>query len=108
LDVPQAARHLLCTLEVMKISVPPSIIKWLIVLPSLVALWFFIRQFFAPDACLDLGGSFNYAQWACSYTEDHAYVDTPFYFLGSFWVFAFSSIVSALVWLCYRRRGNAF
>ena len=92
----------------MKIFVPPSIIKWLIVLPSLVALWFFIRQLCAPDACLDLGGSFNYAQWACSHTEDHSYVDTPFYFLGSFWVFACCSAVSALAWLCYRRRGNAF
>ncbi len=85
-----------------------AITRGLIFLPSLVALWHFIGQLFAPDACLDHGGSFNYYSWECSYTENFPYVATPFFSLSSFWLFLGCGIASLVAFRFYRRSNNAF
>ena len=82
-----------------------ALIRALIFLPSLVSLWHFIGQFFAPDACLDRGGSFNYSSWECSFTDDYPYIATPFFKLGSFWLFLACAIAS-LVALRFSRGGK--
>lgn len=82
-----------------------AITRRLIFLPSLAALWHFIGQLFAPDGCLDHGGSFNYSLWECSYTENYPYIATPFISLGSFWLFLGGAIAS-LVALRFCRRGS--
>ncbi|CAD5377904.1 hypothetical protein OF001_U250001 [Pseudomonas sp. OF001] len=96
------------TLEAMRFSPRSAITTGLIFLPSLVAFWYFLGQAFAPDACLDHGGSFDYSAWQCSYTENHPYIATPFYSLLSFWVFWGCVIASSVAAHFYRRRGNAF
>jgi hypothetical protein len=82
-----------------------AITRGLIVLPSLLASWHFIGQLFAPDACLDHGGSFNYASWECGYAENFPYIATPFYSLGSFWLF-FGCAIASVVALRFHRRGS--
>jgi hypothetical protein len=72
---------------------------------AIVAGWNFLGDWFAPDACLDFGGSFDYQTWRCSYTDDHPYIDVPVYDLFSFWLFvmAVGVALTAFVWLRPRR-----
>jgi len=73
--------------------------------PALVGALYFEVEWGAPTACLDLGGSFDYAEWQCSYINNHPYVDVPVYQLTSFWLFVASMVVSvgAFLWLRTRR-----
>lgn len=58
------------------------------------AAWWFHADLTAPDACLDMGGAFDYARWLCDIEgiEVHAYVDTPVTALPSFPVFCASAL----------------
>ena len=55
-----------------------------------VAGWNFLGDWFAPDACLDFGGAFDYVHWRCSYDDNEtlSYIDVPAYRLPSFRLFA--------------------
>lgn len=77
-------------------------INYLIFLPSLLTFWDFIGELFAPDTCLDHGGSFNYSAWECSYTENYPYIATPFFQLNSFWLFLGCLGLGLLVLRFYR------
>jgi hypothetical protein len=49
----------------------------LLVLGGVLALWpavDYLREFVAVDACLDAGGSFDYAQSRCDLRESHEFV----------------------------------
>jgi hypothetical protein len=48
------------------------------------ALWHFAGEYFAPDACLDRGGSFNYLAWECSMEVMSQYIDIPIYQVAGF------------------------
>lgn len=50
----------------------------------------FLGDWFAPDACLDFGGAFDYVHWRCSHDDDEtlSYIDVPAYRLPSFQLFA--------------------
>ena len=78
-----------------------------VLVPALIAGLYLDVQWGAPGACLDLGGSFDYAKWQCSYTTNHPYVDVPLYELTSFWFFIASIVVSAWAFLWLRTRRTA-
>jgi hypothetical protein len=61
---------------------------------TLISLWYFLRAWFAPDACLDFGGSFNYVKWECS-SEVNQFIDIWAYELPSFWILV-SCVVLAI------------
>ena len=75
----------------------------------LVAGWFFLRDWFAPDACMDFGGAFDYERWRCSHDPDEhlAHVDVPLYKLLSFqlWLGVLAIAVVAQVALRVPRHG---
>lgn len=75
--------------------------------PALLGALYFEAQWGAPCGCLDLGGSFDYVEWQCSYIANHSYVHVPVYQLTSFWIFIASIGISVgtLFWL--RARSNA-
>jgi len=50
-----------------------------------VVAWSFVGSYLAPDACLDQGGSFNYSSWACSHSENSAFVSVPIFKVPGFW-----------------------
>jgi hypothetical protein len=68
-----------------------------------LALWvlaswpthYFLRALWAPDACLDHGGSFDYRLWQCSW-ETQPYINTPLHDIPGFW-FALVSILLVIV-----------
>jgi len=60
-----------------------KVVVWGLVL---VSIWFFLQQWFAPDACLDFGGSFDYILWQCSHDKNHQYISVPIYNYLSFWL----------------------
>lgn len=68
------------------------------------AAWWFHADLTAPDACLDMGGAFDYARWLCDIEgiEVHAYVDTPITALPSFPVFC--ACLAAYVVMRWQRR----
>ena len=65
-------------------------------LPAMVAATVFLREWFAPDACLNAGGSFNYVTWQCGHIQN-AFIDVPFYRFGTFWLFVVSFLFSAVM-----------
>ena len=71
-----------------------AVVAWV---ASLVTAWYFLRQWFAPDACLHLGGSFDCMNWECSYSERHAYIDVSAFDLPSFWVFITCTVIAVVV-----------
>ncbi|HYD79445.1 MAG TPA: hypothetical protein VEC06_06530 [Paucimonas sp.] len=48
------------------------------------AIWLFAGAYFAPDACLDFGGSFDYKSWECSKDVKHEYIEMPVYLVPGF------------------------
>lgn len=76
--------------------------------PSLIAAWCFLRQWWAPDACLDFGGSFDYVTWQCSHSKNHPYIEVPPYSYGSLWalIACVTFAVTASVVLRSRRNSS--
>ena len=70
----------------------------------LVAGWFFLRDWFAPDACMDFGGAFDYVHWRCSHdsTEHLSYIDVPAYKLPSFQLLLGAVLVAVVVQVVLR------
>jgi hypothetical protein len=81
----------------MKLAV--KLLAWLLVL---FTLWRFLGDWFAPDACLDSGGSFNYELWECS-GEVNQYVDVWFYELNSFKLFFVALVFACVLQWQWRR-----
>jgi hypothetical protein len=75
-------------------------------IPSLIAGWYFLGRYFAPDACLDLGGSFDYVNWVCSHSTDHQHLEVPFYNFGSFWIFVVCIVGAIAALPLMKRRGQ--
>jgi len=70
--------------------------------------WYFLRQWFAPDACMDRGAVFDYKKWECNYAaENLPYIEVPALGLGSFWLALSSVVIAAAVHVCVGRRANA-
>jgi hypothetical protein len=63
------------------------VVKTLIWLPAVLAGWHFLGDYFAPEGCMDSGGSFDYLRWQCGYQESLPYIYVPMYGLLSFWMF---------------------
>ncbi len=72
-------------------------IKIIVFLPVFIASWYFLRDYFAPDACLDFGGSFDYINWKCNYDVTLKYIEIPFYKIKTFWLVPFSLVFSLSV-----------
>ena len=62
-----------------------KIFSWILVF---IAVLCFLQSWLAPDACLDSGGSFDYIQWQCSFTNNHPYIEVYIYQFTSFWISA--------------------
>jgi hypothetical protein len=76
-------------------------------LPVLVSAWYFLGEWWAPDGCLDSGGSFDYVSWHCSNTENHPYIHVPIYEFRSFWAFVACLVLAASAIIGLRRRRGA-
>lgn len=59
-----------------------------------VSLWVFVRKWWAPDACLDRGGSFDYVRWKCDTLFDHPYIEIPVFAHAEFWIFVACGLVA--------------
>jgi hypothetical protein len=66
------------------------------------ALWHFLGVWYAPDACVDFGGSFDYELWECS-GEVNKYREISACQLPSFWILV-STIILAVGLRQYARR----
>lgn len=76
----------------------------------IIAGWSFLGDWFAPDACLDFGGAFDYVHWHCSHDPNEvlSYIDVPVYQLASFQVFsAFLALAIVLQISLRAPRANA-
>lgn len=71
----------------------------------LVAGWHFLGDWFAPGACMDFGGAFDYVNWRCSHNDDEVlkYIDVPAYRLPSFQLFAGCVVLAVTLHLALRR-----
>lgn len=68
----------------------------------LAGIWWFLRGYLAPSACLDFGGAFDYSNWACkSYDLEFEYGPAMIYFTSHFWALVLSFAV--FLW-CFRLR----
>lgn len=78
----------------MNIRLPMQCLRYASVAALTTAAWWFHADLTAPDACLDMGGAFDYARWLCDIDgiEMHAYIDTPVTALPSFPVFCASAL----------------
>ena len=83
-----------------------KILKIIVFVPVLIALWYFLRDYWAPDGCLDFGGSFDYVNWECNYEITQKYIDVPFYKIKTFWLVPFSMVFSITVLTYIRKLKN--
>ncbi len=44
---------------------------------AMALIWRSMAEFIAVDACLDRGGSYNYATGVCDFTESHPFAPQP-------------------------------
>lgn len=60
----------------------------------------FLSALWAPDTCLDHGGSFDYRLWECSQVNQ-PYIDTALHEVPDFWLALLSLVLSfaATKWL---------
>lgn len=67
-------------------------------LAPLVAGWHLLGEWFAPEACLDFGGAFDYVNWRCSHDDNEVlrYMEVPVYRLPSFQTFVACVALAAL------------
>ena len=73
-----------------------------------VSTWHFLRQWFAPDACVDRGTVFDYQRWKCDSAADQLpYLEVPAYALGSFWLALLAIVAATAVHVYTKRRENA-
>ena len=75
-------------------TVAATIVLWLV---AVFAFWSYLRNYFAPEACLDFGGSFDYTAWECSHSENKPYIYTPFFRVPGFQPALLSSGIAVLV-----------
>ena len=72
-------------------------LRWVLVLAIWVsASWpirYFLGALWAPDGCLDNGGSFDYRLWQCS-QETQPYIDTPLHEIPGFWLAVVSTLLA--------------
>lgn len=54
---------------------------------------YFLGALWAPDLCLDQGGSFDYRLWQCS-QESQPYINTPLYRIPGFWLAVISILLA--------------
>jgi hypothetical protein len=68
----------------------------------LAGIWWFLRGYLAPSACLDFGGAFDYSNWTCkSYDLEFEYAPAMIYFTSHFWALVLSFAI--FLW-CFRLR----
>ena len=72
---------------------------------TLVTGWYFFRDWFAPDACMDFGGAFDYVSWRCSHDNNESlrYIEVAAYQLPSFWLFAISCALAVVLQVVLQR-----
>jgi len=75
------------------------VISFAVWLAPLVAGWHLLGELFAPEACLDFGGAFDYVNWRCSQDDQEVfqYMEVPVYRLPSFQAFTGCLALTALV-----------
>ena len=82
--------------------------QYLIVLVVWIVAAYFLARFadayIAPDACLDAGGSFDYAAWLCSHETNHSFISVGISHVPGFWPLA-ASLLLALGSSAYVLRG---
>ena len=75
-------------------------------IPALIFGWYFLRIWFAPDDCLDFGGSFDYVEWECNHTHKNPYIHVPVYHFVSFWLFVIGIIFALLTCIALKACRN--
>lgn len=67
-----------------------------------VVLWALLRKWFAPDGCLDRGGSFDYVKWECDLSNDHPYIAVPVYAHAESWMFTVCALLAIGLSIAHR------
>ena len=78
----------------MKPKLPLTVIGALLLIAAAILILPNISAFFASDACLDSGGSYDYVAGRCDYVQNHPFV--PFYRTWSFWLAAIVAVMGSL------------
>ena len=81
-------------------------VKIVVFVPVLFLSCFFRRDYWAPDGCLDFGGSFDYVKWECNYEVTQKYIDVPFYKIKTFWLVPLSVLFATIVLAYLRKQKN--
>ncbi len=69
------------------------------------ASWRFLGNYWAPDSCLDVEhGSFDYALWTCSLTENKTFIETPIFAVPGFALALVAFMVALLSQVLWRQR----
>jgi len=83
-----------------------KIIKYILWVSVVVSFWYFLRDYLAPDGCLDSGGSFDYVNWECSYGINHKYIEVSVFKLKSYWVAVTIFLVALSIQLITNKAKN--
>ena len=77
-----------------------TLVILVLVLPAILLGGLYVREMFLVDACLDLGGSFDYATMTCDPVSTHPYIPFLVRHRG-FSIFAFLAVCLAVftAWL---------
>lgn len=51
-----------------------TLVILILVLPAVILVGLYVREWFQVDACLDRGGSFNYTKMTCDLAVSHPYI----------------------------------
>jgi len=51
-----------------------TLVILILILPAVMLVGLYVREWFQVDACLDSGGSFNYTTMTCDLAVSHPYI----------------------------------
>ena len=79
----------------MRPKFPSLLIGALLLIAAAILIWPNVSAFFASDACLDAGGSYDYLARRCDHSVSHPFL--PFYRTWTFWLSAIATVLGASV-----------
>jgi hypothetical protein len=73
----------------MRPKFPLVLVGALLLIAAAILIWPNVSTFFASDACLDSGGSYDYVAGQCDHSINHPFL--PFYRTWTFWLSAIAA-----------------
>ena len=79
----------------MRPKFPLLLVGVLLLIAAAILIWPNVSAFFASDACLDSGGSYDYLARQCDRSVSHPFI--PFYRTWTFWLSAIAAVLGSLM-----------